>query len=279
MNGYEQVPHAVTFHPQLPLGAKAAYPALRQLAWKAGRRDERDEVVLPSQDKIAEGVGCSRAALAGYVRALKDAGFISYKRPSRRAPLRWRIFDDPKSREEIASLAESSDSRLLSGQESLLPRARSLSSPDVKLDGEEANASSRQRDIAVPVRRKRNLPFDALVEVCPGTDPSVDSGKVAAALKIIRRRLQTEAGSPDPRGDPARACLEADADPSGNSALADEIRRRALLYHARWEAIDITPTGLASNWTKVLTALPGKQRGMSSDEIRALGRQTEGATP
>jgi len=106
--------------------------------------------------------------------------------------------------------------------------------------------------------RKRNLPFDALVQACPGTDPTVDGGMVAKALKEIRQRCVTEAQSGDPRGQPSEHILFADehGDPRDNHLLAIEIKHRATLYRQRWPEVELTPTALAKHWTRLLTEKP-----------------------
>lgn len=114
--------------------------------------------------------------------------------------------------------------------------------------------------------RKQNIPFDALVEECPGTDPAVDGGRIARALSDIRKRARAEANGEVPvlliaaRDLAARAVRferEMEGDPLENLALAAAIRQRAQLYRERWPDIDLTPTALAKNWTLVATPLPG----------------------
>lgn len=109
--------------------------------------------------------------------------------------------------------------------------------------------------------RRPNLPFDALVEACPGTDPAVDGGMIAKALKTIRQRLVSEAAASDPRGDAARRILAED-DPVGSTGvrLAEEVAVRARLYRERWPDVELTPTALAKHWTRVATPAPGRGR-------------------
>jgi len=40
-------------------------------------------------------------------------------------------------------------------------------------------------------------------------------------------------------------------------AFALEIRRRAALYRQRWPGIELTPTALAVNWSRVTLDVPG----------------------
>ena len=105
-------------------------------------------------------------------------------------------------------------------------------------------------------RRRANLPFDALVAACPGTDPSADGGRIAKALTEIRRRLEFEAQQPAYSAT-ALELLAADSSPLDNGRLAEEIERRAQLYRRRWPEAELTPTALSKHWTRVLTQRPG----------------------
>jgi Helix-turn-helix domain len=90
----------------------------------------------------------------------------------------------------------------------------------------------------------RNLPFDALVRVTQA-DERVEGSKLGKALKTIRK-LVVEDYAIDNAMDLA--------DPAATEAfIADRIMRRAALYRSRWPNVELTPTALASNWTRVTT--------------------------
>jgi Helix-turn-helix domain len=90
----------------------------------------------------------------------------------------------------------------------------------------------------------RNLPWDALVEVTQA-DQAVEKGKLAKALKLIRGYVvETHAE-------------QAFADERGEQLIASQIRARARLYRSRWPTIELTPTALANNWSRVTAPSPG----------------------
>lgn len=81
--------------------------------------------------------------------------------------------------------------------------------------------------------RPRNLPFDALAEVCSVTEGSPREKHVAQALKLIREQS-----------------------PLTDVALAGEIRAQAARYRRVMPGAMLTPTALAKWWTD----LPGLDR-------------------
>lgn len=116
--------------------------------------------------------------------------------------------------------------------------------------------------------RERNPLFDAMLEVCGMpmeglTGP--ESGRVAAALRDIR------------------GAMPEDIEPE---ALIAEIRTRARRYRQKWSDIDLTPTGLAANWSqfgapqkKEVAAVRVTQAIQEpSGDWRTLARQTVGLT-
>lgn len=92
----------------------------------------------------------------------------------------------------------------------------------------------------------RNLPFDALAGETHA-DVDIEGGKIAVALKVIRRACV--------RDWPVIESLDAK---SAEAFIATEIAVRAQQYRERWPEIELTPTALASNWSRVTTARPGR---------------------
>lgn len=89
----------------------------------------------------------------------------------------------------------------------------------------------------------RNLPWDALVEET-GADERAEKGRIARSLKTIRRICAADYN------------LDANAE-LGESFIASEIRVRARLYRERWPDVELTPSALAANWSRVTTRRPG----------------------
>lgn len=108
-----------------------------------------------------------------------------------------------------------------------LPEAQADTEAPLPPDGGDADASNGQRS--------RDYLFEAVVEACAVdmehlTKP--ERGKVNKAVKDLR---------------------EAGASPEG-------VRARARNYRERWPEVDLTPTGLANNYSKLGTKPPGGQR-------------------
>jgi hypothetical protein len=92
----------------------------------------------------------------------------------------------------------------------------------------------------------RNVPWDALVKVTQA-DETAESGRIARALKTIRAMVVRDT-SPQTFEEPE----------TGEWWIARQISARANLYQRRWPGIELTPTALASNWGRVVTAQPGQ---------------------
>jgi hypothetical protein len=104
--------------------------------------------------------------------------------------------------------------------------------------------------------RPRNLLFDAMLELCEmpleGLTGS-EAGRVAAALRDIRGAMP-EGITPE--------------------ALLAEIRIRARRYRDKWPDIDLTPTGLAANWSQF--GAPQKKEGGAAQPLLTIEEPPEG---
>jgi hypothetical protein len=94
----------------------------------------------------------------------------------------------------------------------------------------------------------RNLPYDALASVTQA-DPDAEGGRIATALKIIRPLAVRDLGLAT-MGHYGAEWIE--------RQIANEIANRADMYVRRWPNVELTPTALASNWTRVTTPEPGE---------------------
>lgn len=111
----------------------------------------------------------------------------------------------------------------------------------------------------------RNIPFDALAEETRA-DVDAEGSRIAKALQRIRQLAARDLGlalSDDLRELSPAAC---------ETMIATEIRNRARAYRAKWPDIDLTPSALAHNWTRVTvqigpnldSALEAAQRGLDA---------------
>lgn len=91
----------------------------------------------------------------------------------------------------------------------------------------------------------RNLPWDALVS-STSADEVAEKGRIAKALKTIREIVVRD--SSEQTFETAQ---------NGEWWIARQITARAGLYRRRWPTVELTPTALAANWSRVMTAQPG----------------------
>jgi hypothetical protein len=264
--GYAQVPNDLAFDTRLSFGARATYPALRHLAWAAGRRKEGDPAELPSLDMIADKVGCSRTALKGYLKELRDSGWVHTARTARQRPQTYWILDAPDH--DFVGQPSAPRNEVRSPESDLLSRARDSLS-EVK-DGRELTLSTSATSPPpnVLLVEKRNLGMDALSKVCSITALSPRYREVVIAINGKR-------GQPGIReliwrgaNDTARQAWRAHPE-HFEEAVATMIRDRAALYVQKMSPGTIlTPTALSKWWVDLPTmAASGGKRGLTPDEI------------
>lgn len=238
MKRYEQVPDALALDRNLSLGARATYPVLRHLAWKAGRDSADDAVELPSLDSIAETLGVAASTLKTYISELRAAGWVETRRASRRRPSLYVIRDERESRisadstPRVSRIPDDSDGLSLVGPDRgrrERPNGLSAAPPFTKVDG-------------------RNLAWDALVRACSlDARNRAQRGRLAAALRDIRRYAW------DDLTPSARDVLDA---AEFERFVAAEVERRARLYRERMPRATLTPTALSAWWHQVEVAPP-----------------------
>ena len=71
--GFTQLPNYVLRDDKLTFGARLAYAVLLSYAWQ-------ENSCFPGQDKMAKDLGTSRRSINSYLKELKDAGYIDWKR-------------------------------------------------------------------------------------------------------------------------------------------------------------------------------------------------------
>lgn len=220
-----------------------------------GRYADDTGLAYPSKKVLTERLRCARSTLDAALRELVQIEALTVE-PTTRSD------GSPGVNNYVLHW---SDSRRTSSDpsEDLLRdgdplRARAVPSRERKEPNEE------KPSVAVAKPRPRNLPFDSLVEVCPGTDAEVDAGLVGKSLAEIRKRLVGEsknAALPRSSREVARALLEIDdkVGKASNAELAQEIRNRAGLYSRKWPTAELTPSALAKHFTRVLAGGKAKR--------------------
>lgn len=248
-SGFEKAPNALTFDKRVSMAGKAAYVIVRHLAYEAGRREEDDEVRLPTHHEIAELADCSPSAMAGYLSELIAAGWI--ERRGRAQATRYVIYDDQSS----------------SGiQDQAVVESTTASEAGLITQDVVKTRTSFGRTSSAPILRRSNgrePVFDAVAEVCD-VDVDAQGSEIGRAVKQINR-LAWEEAAPE-----RRAALEGVEE--WQALLANEVRRRATLYHRAFgNEIDLTPRALAKWWRDVeRRAMRAAGRGLTPAEIAAL---------
>src|SRR5262249_42182276 len=92
----------------------------------------------------------------------------------------------------------------------------------------------------------RNIPWDELVRVTQA-DETAEKGRIAKALKTIRELVVRDSST--------QTFLDPE---TGEWWIARQINARAAQYRRRWPNVELTPTALAANWSRVVTAQPGQ---------------------
>lgn len=280
------VPNAVLFDRRLTDSEQRTYTKLVHIAWEH-REDRGDSAVhdraiqLPATTVLAEHVGCSDSALRYRLRKLVNLGFVSTFRPSRRQPLKYVFHSDPSPPEsrrtqDAESACQPADS------EGLLPiRYEEGSSNTHSLTGvSDGDVSELGDPPSLPRFGKHSLAFDILAEVT-GVNLIAHSprGKeVGVALHGDKRQLDIRPGinrlfwlevARSHNVSPEAIRQRAEANPVGyETALIEEIKRRANIYREAMSGATLTPTALAKWWSD-LAALQ-TARGLSPDEIERI---------
>lgn len=237
---FEKVPTALATDTTLSLQARAVYPILLAEAWQRGAR-AGEQVELPAIRELAVVCGCSMTALKGYIRELSDAAWIWTTRPARGKPQRYVIRASRGSESAPRPEKCGSDSDPGVGRNPTHSRARD-SSLRLGADGELAAPPA-----AVKIEG-RNLPVDALAEVC-GVNlvNRAKARELAGALREIRQYVWDDL-RPEVR-------VEMYASPQTfERRLAATIRDRAVAYGKALRGARITAPALAKWWHDVVSS-------------------------
>lgn len=257
MKGFEKVPDELATEQGLTLQARAVYPILLYLAWKAGAR-AGERVELPPLEKIAEAAGCGVTALKGYVAELRRAGWIETRRAARGRPQTYVIHDAPRgsesgSREE----PRGSESGSRVGRNPAHSRARVPSRPDIGPDGDYVPSEEELLEPPAIVKDEagQNLPLNRLLDEC-GIDRS--SPRVGQAVAALNGRK----GEPGIRHLFWEECRRYADETDGHAMLAlmheepekfaflleQAIQRKADKYRRALGGALLTPTALLRWW-------------------------------
>jgi hypothetical protein len=238
--GFTQIPNDVMLRTHLSVGARFLYGYLKHLAWRNGGTEAES-----GREQIYSDLGIGRNQVTAYIKELcaepAAAGDTSPDTP--------RLVIAQRRGLGLTNLYLINDPGECAKHESFLQEATNdvltPSSQELELRSEPAKAVSPVYD---PLKGTkigvRNLPWDALVEETQA-DERLEAGRIAAALKKIRSAL-------------AESWTEHDTPEGFEGYIASEVRERAALYRDRWPNVELTPTALAANWSRVTTPQPGR---------------------
>jgi len=195
----------------------------------------------PSVDTIASEARLSRRQVQRCLRELEASGAIIPAGRSHKSTTVWGVNMSPP--EDDIYDAEGATSTT-NGGDRMSPEP-SLE-PSKEQPSKDLAAAPREYDPLKGIKLGgRNQPWDALVQVTQA-DEKVEAGQIARALKLIRSYVAPLL-SPQVIAEPMAA----------EAIIVREIRGRARLYRQRWPNVELTPTALAKNWSRVTTAQPG----------------------
>lgn len=231
--------------PEWVIDAPISDRALRLYAVLARHADNGGRAI-PGRSRLAQRLRCSVKSVDRALDDLRKAGAVVVH-------ARYDEAGDRTTNEYIVSrVSPGRDTGVPTPRDTGVATPRDTGVPQNENQGEREPG---QRDLA-PLAREydplrgekidgRNLPWDALVEVT-NADVKAESGRIARALKTIRI-LVVDAHA-----------TQAFDDQRGEILIASQIRARARLYRERWPTMELTPTALAKNWSRVAGPMPGR---------------------
>ena len=238
------VSNGALFDARLKPATQATYAKLLHVAW-LHRPDRREQsvlgvpVVMPAQRELARELGLSPTTVHRHLGALRAAGYLDWRRASKRAPLTYRFFGEPQEAYPAwPGERECSVSGALSVPLVVQPRARHNGVEDGKSDYVGLTIVSPPR-AAVAASGESVAPFRVLLEECGVRDDERTRRQTAIALNGIRALHQVEL---------ERAGVQVD---DVDAALVAAIRRKAGLYATVMPGAELTPMALHSYWLDV----------------------------
>lgn len=272
--GFTATPNLVVLRHDLSLSAKLVYGYLGHLAWRA-----RTSEVGTAREIIAADLGIGVKAVTGYIKELRDAPTVEGSedpdcprlviaiRPGQGKPNVYGINPPEMGRSGKVG------STFLDGSIGPLPaRARSSSRPKKTTTEELPPNPPLEVPPGIVLLGGRNLPLDALVEVCGITSSQMNTrmGQAVTALngKLDRRGDLTEPGIRHVFWDEVRAQAAAAPDLDESEVrlralqqdperfarlLADRIRSKATAYRTNMPGAILTPKSLRDWWYDIGT--------------------------
>lgn len=268
--GFTMIPNTIMFRRDLSSNAKLVYGYLKHLAWRGG-----DDEAAPGRHEIGRDLNLSPNTVKEAIRSLEAIGLVEQQRRGLGLSNLY-LIHDPESASSEVDEAEIQEVQIPTRAVAVGVKTELIrpGAPDVapeppgikKVDG-------------------RNLPLDALLEVC-GIDPA--SGRSVAQAAFALNGRKNASGKLSQQGithlfwveverwDTERARLDStDQLPSVRKrfhvepekyaeALARQIRIKAARYRARLDGAILTPTALAKWWLDLERQTSG---GLTAEEI------------
>ena len=230
--------------PEWLLNAEVSDRAVRLYA-VLGRYADRDGKAFPSRRTLATKLRCSVDTVDRAKRELEDIGALTVEH---------RTDEDGDPTSNLYTLHAQPGGRIDAVTPPLTDAATGGRTDAAQNENHVEREPSELEIAAVaaydPLKGQqingRNVPWDALVAVT-SADERIEAGKIARALKLIRQ-IVVEDSAPQTFDDTE----------GGEWWIARQISARAALYRRRWPNVELTPTALAANWSRVVTAQPGQ---------------------
>jgi hypothetical protein len=205
------------------------------------RHANTEHVAFPLRTTMAKLCRCSVDSIDRAVRELVEVGALIVEHQfaeggKQRANLYTLVFDDPRGRTGAVGVAA---------------QLRLPGRTDAAQNDNHGTRTIERSFAAAPRKRKPDLLWEVFDEELGEVSNAGERGKRNKALKLIRESMNG---------------LDDEAEQA--TALRTHIER----YREHWPDMPATEMAIANNWTVTMRA-PKRKRGLTSEEIRAMGRR------
>lgn len=259
--GFTIIPNVVMMRRDLSPLARLIYGYLKHLAWKNG-----NAVAETSLQVICRDLGAAENTVRKAISELRVDGLIQSRRRGQGRPNQYVIHEPKDDQSETSDHAGQtrSDRRVSHSLKEEKSEERENASHFLAVQG------NREAPKRVEVQG-RNLPWDAIVTATKA-DSIAERGLISKALETIRKLVWRDLP------DPAKAIIEA---AQFEQVIADAIKDHAEIYERTWPTMELTPTALAKNWTRIIVSSTHQQKfrskgGLTSEGILAMQSHEEG---
>jgi hypothetical protein len=214
---------ALLLDPTISATAKVTWAFVVEASWQ-DNRDQWDEAGI-THEQFAAALGFTAPTVRKAVKDLVETGWLST----------WKRGQGLANGYQANAKPQVQDERNFQGtlKESSPPRARASTEGPLEERIEDTGGALATRT------RKRDIVFDAMAEATD-SDPNLEGARVGTAIAKLRKHPGYQ------------EYVERHGKEAADLLLATEIQRRANAFRERWPELTLTPTGLVSNWRRLV---------------------------